>query len=729
MPRTLHLIPAPKSLAFLPGTFPLPLELFIVLPSSPTGPVLFAAERFVMEAQTLCRTRFPITAGTGLNPKSEIRATLDDALAPELPEEIRNQTYRLAITHDGIQLTARAPAGLFYAFQTLLQILRETVFKSQISNPKNSKLETRNLKLPCLLIADHPDFPRRGVYHDTARGKVPTIDTLLLLIDDLAHLKYNEFQLYIENNFQFRKHPDMYADTTPFTAEELLQLDAACRARHIDFVPSLTSLGHFEKILFRPQYRPLAEAEPAQLKAIGAPCWHEAGPWSLCVTDPKAQQLLSDMYAEFAPNFSSPQFNICCDEAYDLGRVRSQELADKPGSGGTGQMYVDWINFCDQLVKSQPRGIGVPPMSPPRSIQMWGDIILNHPELIAQLPADATLLEWGYEHDHKFDEHCKIFAERLRNDSIQTRNSKLETRNFYVAPGTSSWLTFSARTKNACANIHNAATAGLKHGARGLLITDWGDQGHQQMLAVSLLPFAYGAAAGWNLSTTPNPVENQQSKIENLFHAISLHLFKDPTAHYAALAYDLGLTYERLVWQRTNASLDHFLFREHWDVANYVNRASVANLEQTIAATLKLLEQFDAAALRSSQAGQIRAEFVFTCFTIIHTCQRTLLRQRWLAADPARRNPDETLRIQPPHPLSKDFPRQMETLHAEILTLEEQFTKLWLARNKPSRLADVTAEFQRLAAEYRAFAHPRPRAIAFGQARGEQRPWCHRKGG
>ena len=49
---------------------------------------------------------------------------------------------------------------------------------------------------------------------------------------------------------------------------------------------------------------------------------------------------------------------------------------------------------------------------------------------------------------------------------------------------------------------HSTATSGLKHGATGLLNTDWGDNGHQQMLAVSLTQFAYGAAASWNLAAT-----------------------------------------------------------------------------------------------------------------------------------------------------------------------------------------------------------------------------------
>ena len=89
------------------------------------------------------------------------------------------------------------------------------------------------------------------------------------MIDDLGHLKYNEFQLYIENNFEFRRHPGMYDDTTPLTPEELRRVDEACRQRHIDFVPSLTSLANratFDEFLAKDGL--LAETEDAALKEI-----------------------------------------------------------------------------------------------------------------------------------------------------------------------------------------------------------------------------------------------------------------------------------------------------------------------------------------------------------------------------------------------------------------------------------------------------------------------------
>jgi len=51
-----------------------------------------------------------------------------------------------------------------------------------------------------------------------------------------------------------------------------------------------------------------------------------------------------------------------------------------------------------------------------------------------------------------------------------------------------------------------------------------------------------------------------------------------------------------------------------------------------------------------------------------------------------------------PEAVAQRFPAADGEAACDIVTLEERFTKLWLARNKPSRMADVTAEFQRIGA-------------------------------
>jgi hypothetical protein len=51
---------------------------------------------------------------------------------------------------------------------------------------------------------------------------------------------------------------------------------------------------------------------------------------------------------------------------------------------------------------------------------------------------------------------------------------------YYVAPGAGNWNSFSGRLDVAESNIRLAARSGRAHGARGLLLTAWGDNGHHQ---------------------------------------------------------------------------------------------------------------------------------------------------------------------------------------------------------------------------------------------------------
>src|SRR5690606_31813627 len=111
--------------------------------------------------------------------------------------------------------------------------------------------------------------------------------------------------------------------------------------------------------------------------------------------------------------------------------------------------------------------------------------------------------EWGYEADHDFDGHCKVFAD----SGIP----------FYVCPGTSSWNTLIGRTENAMGNLRNAAENGLKYGAIGYLNTVWGDNGHMQPLSVNYLGFAYGAALSWGYENNVD-IDIQSALSRLMFH-------------------------------------------------------------------------------------------------------------------------------------------------------------------------------------------------------------------
>jgi N-acetyl-beta-hexosaminidase len=110
-----------------------------------------------------------------------------------LDKTIENsEGYKIKIHTKGIEIFAAADAGMYYAKQTLKEL---TAIYGK--------------RLPTCLIEDWPDFKRRGVYLDCSRGKVPKLNTLKELVLRLAGWKINELQLYIENVFIFKKHPDI----------------------------------------------------------------------------------------------------------------------------------------------------------------------------------------------------------------------------------------------------------------------------------------------------------------------------------------------------------------------------------------------------------------------------------------------------------------------------------------------------------------------------------------
>ena len=70
---------------------------------------------------------------------------------------------------------------------------------------------------------------------------------------------------------------------------------------------------------------------------------------------------------------------------------------------------------------------------------------------------------------------------------------------YYVCPGTSSWNSIMGRTENALLNIFRACESAVAHGAEGMLVTDWGDNGHLQTLPVSYTGILAAADFSWNV--------------------------------------------------------------------------------------------------------------------------------------------------------------------------------------------------------------------------------------
>lgn len=375
-------------------------------------------------------------------PYNKAGAKLDICIAGHTGEG-----YELSINENDVRIKADGPAGAFYAVQTLRQI-----FKSS--------------EIPCLYIKDFPDFEYRGFYHDVTRGKIPTVETIKKLIDQMAYYKLNSLQLYVEHTFEFEEYKHLNASTGCLTKEDLLQIGAYCKENFIDFVPSLSTFGHLYELLEQPQYKHLRVLK--NYETLPNFWYARMRHHTLDPENPQSIALVESLIDQYISCFDSEWFNICCDETFDLHTYDALGI-------DSGKLYVDFVNKI--ITHVQKHG---------KKVMMWADILLKHPETIAQIPEDICFLNWDYS--------AAPSEEKIIRFSQSGRNQ-------IVCPGTHTWGGLCENVDIEEQNICRMVEYGYAHGAKGVLNTNWGDWGNPCSLELAMYGLVLGAEKSWSVAT------------------------------------------------------------------------------------------------------------------------------------------------------------------------------------------------------------------------------------
>jgi hexosaminidase len=624
----ISLLPIPRHVEYTGKMFQAPEKGLIALSSLEPQALFATACALQKELRQVAGLPLDIVAGMSA-PANQIAIALI-----VLPGSISHeQGYNLTITHQRIDLVADTPRGLFYAIQTLRQLVQQT-----------------GATLPTLRITDWPDFPNRGVMLDISRDKVPDMKTLYGLVDLFACLKINQLQLYTEHTFTYRNHPVVWAEASPMTGEEILALDDYCRERFIELVPNQNTFGHMRQWLIHDEYRHLAECPDGCDTRWG----HFDEPFSLAPSEPGSLDLVYSLLDELLPHFRSKQVNVGGDEPVDLDMAqgRSGKMIKELG---VERVYLDYLMKIYRAVKS--RG---------RTMQFWGDIIMEHPELTPELPRDLIALEWGYEADHHFDQHGAIFA----TSGIP----------FYTCPGTSSWRSLGGRTDNARENLRNAAFNGRKHGAAGYLITDWGDDGHWQPLPVSYLGFTYGAALAWSYD---------DNVALNIPEALDVHVFRDSQRIVGKIIYDLGNVYQMPgILMHNSSALFNLLQADQATIHQYLQAISdLPHLSRRFQATLEgineIMKSLSLAEMQRTDARLIQSEFAWVADMLRHACRRG----QWAIGNE----------------LGENVSSLEKSLEEDARRLILEFRKVWHARNRPGGFIDSLKRMEKIREAYRLY--------------------------
>jgi hypothetical protein len=546
-------------------------------------------------------------------------------------ESPAGDAHRIAVDAQGAHLSGAGPAGLRYAVETLAQLVDARGF------------------LPACRIEDAPDFPRRGIMLDVSRGKVPTLATLRALVDLCVRLKLNVLMLYVEHTYRFRRHPEIGAGASPLDAASLRELDAHAAACFVELIPSLQSLGHMERILSIPRYAPLAET---------------ARRWTISPAEAGSYELLADLYDEFLPNFRSPWFNANCDEPFDLEQGKSRERAAALGPGG---VYLEHVERVRRL--AQQRG---------KQTMIWGDVVHAHPARIREIPRELTLLDWWYEAEHDYDRVAKFAEHAIR---------------FWVCPGTSTWNSLFPRVENSALNIARYAASGRRHGAEGLLVTDWGDFGHYNPLGNSWFGYAWAAQQGWS----------GDAPAKSFDRAFARCLFGDASGETARRVRALGALHDG-GFPAFNGSPLQFLYFDELERGFFVDGARTSSLRRTLGKLDRERSRLRAARGRFRREALTWQEMRLALNASRHAVRKALAGQRYLAW---RRRPAGLGAI-----ARRRLAAELRALADEQTSLGRELRRLWLLRSQPDgfqvtqrRLARSIASLRHAA---RALAKNRP---------------------
>lgn len=208
---------------------------------------------------------------------------------PPLPEGSgSDEAYVLRIAPTGVMARGASPVGVFYAFQTLRQLLR--IFAAEGS-------------LPCVTIVDYPTFATRGIYIEGGQerfGRIVARDYVIEQIRRLAEFKMNTLIIECYNLFPYPSFPAC-ADEGTLSEDDCREIFAEAKRQHVTLVPSLQTLAQASELVWNCD--------------AGAPYREITAPGLTCPSNPDLYPFIEGLYRDLLRRFdTAPIIGIGCSE-------------------------------------------------------------------------------------------------------------------------------------------------------------------------------------------------------------------------------------------------------------------------------------------------------------------------------------------------------------------------------------------------------------------------------
>lgn len=337
------IIPKPVSANLAGGTFSLNADTRILVNGNDKGAQDVAG--FLSE-KLKPATGYDHAVSTGEeNPgKGAIFLTLEGE------DDLGQEGYELTVEEDGIKIAANTPVGLFWAVQTLRQLLPEDIEQSTAVSNGAWDIATGTIK-------DSPEYGWRGSMLDVARHFF-TVDDVKHYIDMISLYKINTLHLHLSDDQGWRIQIDSWPNLTQvgsrnavgggkggfYTKEEYGEIIRYAARHFITVIPEIDMPGHINAALV--SYKELLPG-PAIRREPGGPEANkptpgvvhtgiEVGFSTLDIRKDVTWKFVNDVLRELAEMTPGPYLHIGGDEA---------AVTKKPD-------YIAFINRFKDIVKA-----------------------------------------------------------------------------------------------------------------------------------------------------------------------------------------------------------------------------------------------------------------------------------------------------------------------------------------------------------------------------------------
>ena len=273
-----------------------------------------------------------------------------------------DEGYELRVLADRVLIQAAKPAGVFYACQTLRQLL-----PAQIESRTN--VPDAQWVMPVVRIEDRPQFVWRGILLDPARHFLSK-PTLLKYLELMSYHKLNRLHLHLTDTDGWRVEIKQYPRLTEvgawadlgagvrlggyYTQEDLKEIVAYATERFITIVPEIETPSHAGS----------AMAAYPELNCFGTR--HTVYGWDplcgseFCPGNDQTLRFLDAVLTEIAQIFPGPYIHIGGDEAemaYWGQCPKCQQRLKEEKLNGAGALHGWFMERVKRIVESKGRRI------------------------------------------------------------------------------------------------------------------------------------------------------------------------------------------------------------------------------------------------------------------------------------------------------------------------------------------------------------------------------------